>query len=314
MRCRISFARAILAVSILGLAAAPLGTAVDVAGAALPPVSVPATPSLPKVPTPPSLPPVVPTPPQAPVEVPTPPQVPAVKVPTPPQVPAVKGPTPAVPQIPAVKAPTPSVPGTKPGPSHPVPTLSNSPAGVGAPGVDSSSVGETANLTKGSSGGSAEAAYQTSASPLSGGEGSGSHGTRRTGTDAASIDPVRAAPLRVFFAYVWPAIALGPVGKLVGALQAQWERVTSLSVADVSRLLVGLTGAAGGWNVAGLSERSASSDPSPGNPSPGDARTLPVPSGGEISLLVFIIVCAALAALLVFTLRREFRSMHRWPL
>lgn len=297
MRCRISLVGTVLAVSILAAPATSPGKALDAPGAVVSAVTgIPAQ-SLPSVSLP-SPPPAVPVPPQAPVE-----------VPPPPQLPAVKAPAPAVPQIPAVKVPTPSVPGTTPSSSHSVPTPSTSSAEVGASG-GSSSVGEDATATKGFSGGSAEAAPQTPApSPGRGGEGWGSRDTRRTGTEGVSVDPARAAPLRVFFAYVWPAIALGPAGQLLGALQAQWERVTQLSVADVSRLLVGLTGVAGESGVAGVSERSAGSDPSPA-----DARTLPVPSGGEISLLVFIIACAALAALLVFTLRREFRSMHRWPL
>lgn len=290
---RISIVVVVVAVSSLGASATSLGKAVDPVGAAAPEIRAP-TPSLPSV---------------------TPPPQPAV--PTPP--PRAPGEVPSTPQVPAIKAPSPKAPGTAPNSSRPVPVPAHS-SGSATPrsgsGVDPPSVNDLVSGTKGSSGGPTEAADREAPSVRSrgsagsdDGNGSGGHGVLRAGVGAGSVDPAQAAPLRVLFAYVWPAIALGPVGELLGMLPARGEVALSLPVSDIPRrLLSGLTGVSEEARVAGLSARSVSSDPPPG-----DSRGLPIPSGSEISFLVAIIACTALMALLAFTIRREFRSMHRWP-
>jgi hypothetical protein len=122
------------------------------------------------------------------------------------------------------------------------------------------------------------------------------------------------APLPRLLAYVWPAVALGPAGDLLASLQARFEAVAllPLSVSDVSRVLAGLSEAAGEAGLAGAAEvadRAAVS-----SPPPADSKGIWVPDGAEISLLVLIASCAALMALLAFTIRRELHSrMHRRP-
>jgi hypothetical protein len=68
-------------------------------------------------------------------------------------------------------------------------------------------------------------------------------------------------------------------------------------------LFAGLSGVTGSGGAAGLSEHSAIS-----NPSPAGSTGTWAPDGGEISLLVLIISCAALMALLAFAVGREVRS------
>jgi hypothetical protein len=268
LRWAISLAGAVLIASILGVpsaSAAPLEKAADAVGPVVPPLTAISPPSLPSR---------------------TPPQLPASAAEAP-----VKAP--AAPRVPPVTAPTGEVRATTPNSS------------ASGPGVDPSSIDEIASGAFGSAGTSTEEAQQAASARSGGGRGSGRHGVPPSGIEAGSIESATLAPPRLLLAYVWPAIALGSAGELLGALQARWEAATSLPVSDVPRLLPGLTGAA---HVAGLSARSTP------NPSSADSRDIRIPSGGAISLLVLIVAGAALMALLVFTLRREFRSMHRWPL
>jgi hypothetical protein len=133
------------------------------------------------------------------------------------------------------------------------------------------------------------------------GEGAGS-------ADSAKVESAKAAPLGRLLARVWPAIALGPAGKLLTTLGARLEAATSLPASGLPRLLSGLAGAAGAGGVAGRSAHSATP-----NSSPGDSTGIPVPGSREISFLVLVILCTALMALLVFAVRRELRAMYRWP-
>jgi hypothetical protein len=290
-RCRVSLAGAVL-IAVAILFAIPVGTAAGAVGSVVPTVTETSAPSLPSA-----------TSPQIPV--PAAPQVP-VKVPTVPQVPAEASPAP---QAPSVKVPktTQSSPHLAPAP----PGGSTKPSG---PGVDLPSVNEIASHTKGSAGTATGApavgVQQTAAAARNGVDsGSGSHSTRGPGIEAGSVESAKVAPLQRLLAYVWPAIALGPAWNLLMTLQPPWEAVTSLEISDVPRLLAELAKAIGAGGVAGISEHSATS-----NLSPADSTGIWVPDGGEISLFLFIVLCAALVALVVFTVRRELRSMHRWPL
>jgi len=177
-------------------------------------------------------------------------------------------------------------------------------------GVDLPSVNQMANGTGESAGAasaaSAAGAQQTAASARNRvGQGSGARDATRLGTEAGSVESAKVAPLRRFLAYIWPAIALGPTSQLVATLRARWEAASS-AVSDVPRGLSGLTAATGAGGVAGISAHSAT--PSSAEPT---ATGTWVPDGSAISQLVFIVLGAALIALLVFTIRRELRSMAR---
>jgi hypothetical protein len=279
-------AGAVLIASVFGASSAPatpLGQAADTVGSVVPTVTGTPSPPLPNA-----------APPQTPV-------------PAAPQAPAQTSP---LPQAPSVELPTVEGPGTTPNSSHLVPAPSSGSTKDSSTGVDLPSVHEVTSGTREPAGTatstSTEGVQQTAASARNGvGKGSGSHGA----TTRPGIESAKAAPLGRLLAYVWPAIALGPAGKLLAMLQARWEAATSFPVANVARLLSGLTGAAGSGRAAGFSEHSAIP-----NPSPADSPGIWEPGGGEISLLVFIVLCAALMALLVFTVRRELRSIYRWPL
>jgi hypothetical protein len=297
--CGISLAGAVLVASIFGVpsaSATPLGQAAGAGGSVVPPATEAAPPSLPSA-SPPQTP--VPPAPQAPVKVPTAPRAPVETSPAP--------------QAPPVKTPTVKGPGAAPNFSHLVGAPPSGSTKVSSPGVDLPSVHEIAGSTKepaGTAMSTSREVQQTAASASNGvGTGSGNDGATRLGIGAGSVESAKAAPPRRFFAYVWPAIALGPVGKQLAKLQARWRAATSLPVADIARLLSGLTGVTGLGSAVGFSEHSAIS-----NPPRADSTDIWVPDGGEISLLALVISCAALMALLVFTVGRELRSIYRWPL
>jgi hypothetical protein len=140
------------------------------------------------------------------------------------------------------------------------------------------------------------------------GGGSQSRGAARPGI-AGSLESTKVASLRQFLAYVWPAIALGPAGKLWAMLQVRWEAVSPRQLSGIPRLLSRLARITGAGGVAGLSKDSGIT-----NPAPDDSTGIRVPEGSAISLIVLLVSCAALMALLVFTVTRELRSNYRWPL
>jgi hypothetical protein len=288
-----------------------------------PPVSTPAPPPV-KVPTAPrppakapSAPPVkVPTAPRPPAKAPS---APPVKVPTAPR-PAGTSPTPRAPAqtSPAPKAPSVGGPGAKPRvPGVPAPSSgSTQSAGSGVQPPSANTVNETASVPKGSVVRDPSTAPTPGTAPAPGAVGGdpGGYGAATPGGEAASLQSATVAPLPRLLAYVWPAIALGPVGELLASLQARFEAASLLpvSVFDVSRVLGGLSAAleeAGVGGAAALSNQSAVSDPPPADP-----KGIWVPDGAEISLLVLIASCAALMGLLAYAIRRELHSrMHRRP-
>jgi hypothetical protein len=297
LRWRISLAAVVLIALVFGVpsaSASPLGKVADTVGSVVPSVTETSTPSLPSA-TPPQIP--APSVPEAPVDVPTVPQAPAETSPAP--------------QAPTVKAPA-----TR-SPPNPVPVPSGGSTRPSDSGVDLPAVGEMANGKESAgtaTGASAVGAQHPAASARNGvGNGSGSQGAAtRPATEADHVESAQVAPLRRLLAYVWPAVALGPAWKLLATLQMRWGVATLLGISDISdlpRLLSGLTRASGTGGVAGVSEHSASS-----NPSPADSIDTWVLDSSEISILVFLIACAVLVALLIFTARRELSSsMSRWP-
>ena len=319
--------------------AIPLGQAAGAVGPVVPPAGGAASPTIPsgpppvQTPAPPQIPgpPQAPLPPQAPAKPPpAPPQAPA-HVPAPPRAPAKPPPVPQAPAKipPAPQAPPAKVPSAKgPETAQNPPDLGGSPSSGStrnsSPSVDLPSVheitpGGTKKPTGVATSNSTQAQQTAVAAPNGLGESSGNHSTTRLGIRAGSSESESAGfmPLRHLMAYVWPAIALGPVGELLARLQARWEAGVSFPavVAGVARLLSGATGAIGASEavkrsgLTGRSELSASP-----NPSHAGSRGFWVPGGGEISLLVLIVSCAALMALLVITVGRELRAIYRWPL
>jgi hypothetical protein len=293
-RCGISLAGAVLLASVFGVHSAP-ATPLEKAAGAVESVVPPVTPA-----APPSLPSAAPTQ----TTVPTAPQAP-VKVPTVSQAPVETSPAPRAPSV--------KVPGATQNSPHLVPTPSRGAPKPSDPGVDLPSVSEIASGTRESAGtatsASAAGAQQTAASARNGVKGPGSHGATHPGIEAGSVESAKVASLRRLLAYVWPAVALGPAWQLLATLQARWGAAASLAISDAPRLLSGLTRITGAGGVAGISEHSATS-----NPLPADPTDTWVPDGSEISLFVFIVSCAALLALLVFTIRRELRPTYRGPL
>ena len=241
---------------------------------------------------------------------PPPPSLPSLQPPAAPPVPVETSPAPAAP-VPApraapVRAPTAQGPGTTPSSSYVVAPSGNS-GRASSPGVGSLSVDGVAGGTMESA---ATGTGTTKGAQRSGSTGSGSGGHRSTrAIGADSVKSAQAAPLRRFLAYVWPAIALGPTGPagtLLEVLLMQPAAANFASILDSPRLLLAATGVADAARVGGLVH---SDGPTP---APGDSRGLGIPDGGEISLFVLLLTCVALMALLLFTLRRELRAMHRW--
>jgi hypothetical protein len=297
----IALAGAVLVASVLGVPSAsaipgvpsapaiPPGKAPSAVEAVAPPVTRPSAPSLPSA-----------APPQAPV--------PAVP----------KGPPGTSPALPTPPAGVPSIakaPGAPPNSSHSVRAApSDRSSGASGRSVDLPSASQVTSGTKELAGRAAststEQPQRLVPSTRGGvGEGPGSHGAGRSGIGADAVEPAKPASPARFLARVWPAIALGPVERLLAMLQMPREAAASLPISDIPRLLLGVTELTGTSSDAGGPEHSASS-----NPPPRDSTGTWVPDGSEISLFVLIAFFAALTALLVLTVRRELGSTHRWPL
>jgi hypothetical protein len=127
--------------------------------------------------------------------------------------------------------------------------------------------------------------------------------TSRTG-EHRSVRPPQPARARPLLTYVWPAIALGPFGRLLSALEPRLRAVTSLAPGGALRLRSGLFDGRGS-----PPERSAASAPPQA-----DSPPLSLPGTAAISLLVLLITSAAMVALLVFAVRFELGLVdHRRP-
>jgi hypothetical protein len=262
-------------------------------------------------------------PPKAPkVSAPAVPEVP-VKVPT---LPPGQGKAPKAPKVPAAPQTSPAgtaavhAPARPPSSPQGAPVPSGRPGGTPDPGVDLPSAPAVTGVETGSVGTSTSPGTSTvgaqSPDATARGRADGGSGERAAappGVKAGSIASAKAAPLRSLVAYVWPAIALGPgVGKLLTTLEAQWQAVASLPAAGATRLLLRLARAV---RVSGAADVPGQG-PAALNPPRGDPQGLRIPAGSEVSsfVLIPIVLCAMAMALLVVTLRRELRSMHRWPL
>lgn len=125
------------------------------------------------------------------------------------------------------------------------------------------------------------------------------------GPSTRSVEPAKRSPLGRWLPHVWPAVALGPVGRLLTALQGKGT-AASLSREKAARSLPGLTaGVAGG--VAGESAHSSSV------PSASDARASLLPGGAEISLFILVVASGVLMTVLVFAVKTELGPFSYWP-
>jgi hypothetical protein len=251
------------------------GEVVRVAGSIVPQVTPPAPPPAPAPPSPPSS---------------TAPSTPPVAAPAAPQVPA--------------KLPTGAAPTSSPS-SNPAPPVASSATKASSPVADGLADGGATETSKEAetSKQAATTASGTSKEAASAVSSTSQEKAKRVAAPGAppSIRAARAAPLRRWLAYVWPAIALGGDGaalaKTVGALP--------LRVAGVVRsLLIGAIRASTSGNPT-LSGHVATPDASP---SAAPDKTF-VPGGPEITFFV-IFSFAALLALLAFTVWIEIRSKY----
>jgi hypothetical protein len=209
-----------------------------------------------------------------------------------------------VPAPPKVDLPPPSV-SAAPKPSAQAPA-SDPP--VGATSAASRAVDEVAAGV-----GTSADAIVSQPGPADQGEGaagsagsSGGSGKAGAGSDVPSVQPAEAAPRRQWLTRVWPAVSLGPIERLLPALQSSLSEMVSLAIPSIPLILSRL--APDGAAAPPSLPRSAVSDPSPAAP-----RELPLPVGGEISVLILLLASAILTALLVFAVRQELGPMHRWP-
>jgi hypothetical protein len=294
LRLGISAAGVFLIASVVGVSAAPaslLGEAAGAGGSVITSAATP-TPSLPSA-APPATPP-------APVGVPTVPQVPVDQTP--------------------VKAPTGVTPTSSP-PSHLAPTPSGDATKVSSPGGDLPSTGSTISAAKGSAGRitstSAGAAQRPAGSVRNdvgaGADGRSGPGAREgtSGVHARSVESAETVRPR-WFAYVWPAIALGRTGKVLATLLARWEGATSLPASNAARLLSQLTGGIGVKGASMFSER-----PATPNAPLATSPVAPAPASGGMSLFLTMITSlltlGALMALARLVVGEEFFSFLRWP-
>lgn len=254
-------------------------------------VSVPQLPPPPAVPPPP----VKVTPPVTPPSV----TLPPVKAPSPP------------PQLEAPPVRTPGAPSSSPssgtaggagGSGARVPSSDDAiAAGLGRRGSPSSGAAGSGPGRAGGSEGSAPAG--------AGRKAPGGRGLAHTGFGDDSFEAATIAPWGRLLAYVWPAIVVAPAERLLLALQARWEAAIESPLADpLASPAVAQWGSEGGSGVAGLSERSETAS-APPELSPG----FDLSDGDDIVL--FLIACAALTAVFLFSFRHELRrSTFRWPL
>jgi len=126
--------------------------------------------------------------------------------------------------------------------------------------------------------------------------------TRKFAGPAAppSITAAREAPLRRWFAYVWPAIAFGRGGVALG----EREGAPSPTVSDVVRMLLAGAFPASATGGATVSRGTATRDAPHAAP-----NNTPLPEGREITFFV-IFSFAALLAFLMSTLWVEVRSKY----
>lgn len=306
--CGLSVASIVLISLVFGASyasASPVEEAADTVKSVTAVESVTET-DTPPLPSAPSVPPPVSSP--APVRAPTSPQVPVDHVP--------------------VEVPTEKIPASSPA-SPPASTPQSRATQVSSSGAElpslrggTSSAKESAGKVASSSTGTAT---QRAASSVRNDASVGSDSSRGSPSVESrgppSVDSAAAAPLARWFAYVWPAIALGRIDP-VAAILATWgsagrlPALTSLSVSDVARLLPQLMGFTESSDASTLSDQPGT--PS-GSPAPSDSfappSVPPPPSGGMslfLTIVTLLLALVGLVALARLTVGEEFFSFSRW--
>ncbi len=147
------------------------------------------------------------------------------------------------------------------------------------------------------------------APPSVAGISSDSGATKPSDPRARSIRPAVAAPLRELLAYVWPAVALGPIGRALATRLVELERALSLQSAAARPPVLP---SSNGPVPSDVPRPSPTSTAQPADP---DAAPLFSPHGGGMSLLVTLITVMAslvgLVALARLTVGEDFFST-RW--
>jgi hypothetical protein len=224
---------------------------------------------------------------------------------TPPSDPSASTPAPTPPPV-QIQVPTPpKVSAPKVTVPSPVKTSPPDSPSVGA--ASSSGVG---NVLAGSAKESVDtvAGTPTAAGPEAGGAASPGHGRARATSPASgarSVESRREAPLRRWMAYVWPAVALGPLGELVTGLQAALGHST-LPRIPVPNFLGLMSGLAAGTVT---SDRGHSSAP---DFSPAGSPAISLPGGEDFPLLRLLVSFLAFMGLLLVAVRLELGSPYRW--
>lgn len=258
------------------------------------PVNIPATPPV-EVPTTPPF--QTPNAPNSPVSIPGTP--PAKSVPPPVKTPAVPTPPASVSKPPPAKVPTVSSSPTLPAVHAP-----SSGASTGASYLGGGGRNSVQPTTGAGASAPTEAAHSSSFAVDQGGFGTPleSAVSPTSAVQGTSAEAIRADPLRRWFIYVWPAVALGPFGKSVASL---------------------ITAFAGNWGGAYLSAlngartpsapRAAGGEHSSADPSSADENKSPIADltsegGGDIGLFILLLGLAGFVAVLVREVRRGGRS------
>lgn len=276
-RCGTSVVGVVLIASVFGVSSAP-ATLLEEGGGADGPATATLVPSLPS-----PLPRVTPP---APVGTPTVPRVPVNHVP--------------------VEVPTGVTPTSSPS-SHLSSTPSGSATKVLNPGADSPSIGGTTSAGKDSAdrvaSTSTETAQRAAASARS------DVGADSNSPSGRSVESAEVAVPRRWFAHVWPAIALGRIGKGLATLMAGWEGATLLPVSDAARLFSRLTG------IIEDSDAPPQSPATNGSPAPPPVASMPASGGMSLflTMITSLLALIGLIALARLAVGEEFFSSLRWP-
>jgi hypothetical protein len=228
----------------------------------------------------------------------------ALPDPMPPTTPA----APAAPRL-SVKAPSAAAPtsSSSSGAAATLDSATNAPSAGGRSASEDGPARDTTGVAGGTT--STEAVQQVSGSSRNG---SGPDPTARgaargrgptiPGESRFSIDSAEVAPLRWFFARVWPAIALGRAGSTTPL--GQWEGTTSLLHAEAAQLLTKIAGAGrpGGDRTSSSAAHAAQ---------PNGLYAVPPTIVRAVEDFLILIVLTIVALMGSSVIRAEYRSLSR---
>jgi hypothetical protein len=193
-------------------------------------------------------------------------------------------------------------------------------SGLGARLPSNSGTTSPANEPAGRVTGASTKATQRVAASVRNDAGAGSDspsgpGPRATTAEVGLARSVEAA-LPHWFAYVWPAIALGRSGKVLAAFLASGEGKTSRSASDLAQSLFRLSGIT--WSNDASTDNASTISQRPATPiGPLAAPTAePVPGGGMnlfLTMVTSLLALIALIALARLVVGEELFPSLRWP-